>query len=119
VKSLFLIVLLALVSVGAGGADNRPVPAPRVLIVSSARDGLAAEFHELLGERGVESQVAVWEEATAERARAFDLVLVTGAGRVIDRDRVVLDYDRPVLGVGQYGCAYFGLLRLKHGDQHT
>ncbi len=93
--------------------------APRVLIISPERDGLAAEFHALLSDHDIPAVIAQWREATPERAREFDLVLVTGSGRTVNEEQAVLDLDRPVLGVGQYGCAYFGLLRLKHGAQHT
>ena len=92
---------------------------PRVLIVSPEPDGLAREFEELLGEHDVPATVATWAQASAERARGFDLVIVTGKGRSIERSGVVLDYDRPVLGIGPYGCKYFGLMQLKNGHPHT
>ena len=101
------------------GLGGEGAPAPTVLIVSTEKGGLAAEFAELLGDHDIPATVSLWEQATAERAREFDLVLITAPGRRVDEERVVFDYDRPVLGVGSYGCVYFGLLKLKHGHPHT
>ena len=110
--------LLSAVGARPAGAPDDPA-APRVLIVSPTGGGLAAEFAELLEEHAIPVTVALWEEAGAERAREFDLVLVTGPGRNVDKARIVTDYDVPVLGVGPYGCKYFGTLGLKHGHPYT
>ncbi len=94
-------------------------PAPRVLIATPEPDGVAEEYRELLEESGIPATVLAWEEATVERARDFDLVVVAGDRRTVDEDRAVCGYDRPVLGIGPYGCRYFGHQRLKNGYPHT
>lgn len=101
---------------GAGGEGSAP---PKVLIVSTEKGGLAAEYAELLRDHDILATIALWEDASAERAREFDLVIVTAPGRSLDAEKVVTDYDRPVLGIGSYGCVYFGALKLKHGHPHT
>lgn len=98
-------------------AGDEPTP-PSVLIVTPEPDGLAEEFRALLDKYAIPSTVVKWEAATVERARDFDLVMVVGAGRTITGE-VELEFDRPVLGVGPYGCKYFGLMRLKNGHPHT
>lgn len=97
------------------GAERTP---PSVLIVTPEPEGLAEEFRALLTRYEIPATVVDWEEGTIERARDFDLVMVVGAGRSISSD-VETGYDRPVLGVGPYGCKYFGLMRLKNGHPHT
>jgi hypothetical protein len=90
-----------------------------VLIVSPVKGGLADEFRLLLEKHGQRVAVALWNDASTRLARDFDLVIVTGPGRAVKRSEAVLDFGRPVLGVGPYGCKYFGLLNLKHGHPYT
>ena len=59
-----------------------------------------------------------WKTATVEHAKKFDLVVVAGKGRNLGKN-VVTGYDRPVLGVGNYGHHYFGRTRLKHGHPYS
>jgi hypothetical protein len=73
----------------------------------------------LLENHGVAVTVVGWSAATVGYARDFDLVIVTGSGRTINEGEVVKGYDRPVLGIGPYGCKYFGLLKLKNGWPYT
>jgi hypothetical protein len=72
---------------------------------------------DLLQQHGVTVDVASWSKATAQRAEPYDVVVVTGAGRHRSIDAV--DFDRPVLGYGVFGCAYFGRLHLKNGQPYT
>ena len=110
--------LLSLAPAPPAAAPEDP-QAPRVLIATPDPDGVAEEYRELLEDRGIPAIVLPWEEATVERARDFDLVVVAGDRRTVDEDRAVCGYDRPVLGIGPYGCRYFGHQRLKNGHPHT
>jgi len=94
-------------------------PSLRVLIVSAGDDSCADGFKDLLVHHGVVAAVHPWKEATVEKSRKFDLVMIVGKGRRISRAGIVVDYRRPVLGVGPYGCKYFGRLKLKNGHPYT
>jgi len=91
----------------------------KVLFVSEFRSGEAQEIKKLLEMNNAGVTISEWKEATAERAKDFDLVIIGGSTRKVYRDKVVLDYETAVLGLGPYGCKYFGLLRLKNGHPYT
>ncbi len=117
--NLLSLVPLLLPLFGSGAPAVSEDGAPKVLIVSPEAGGIAEDLQEFLDEHDISATIANWSTATAEHAQGFDLVLVCGEGNTAERFKVVLDYDRPVLGVGPYGCAYFGLLDLKPGSPHT
>jgi len=105
---------------GARADEDPGTPAPlatlKILIVSpEAARGHGAGLEKLLSERGAAVKRVSWDDGTVEAARAFDLVVVTGETRRLSGS-VVKGYDRPVLGLGSYGHAWFGSMRLKHGS---
>jgi hypothetical protein len=109
-----LVVVLALGSV-AWGASGKPL---NVLLVSAYWGNEAAGIKWLLEQHGVRVTVTGWAHASARRAKAFDLVIIGGPGRLM-HDGIVRDYEGAVLGLGSYGSAYFGKLKLKGGLPHT
>jgi hypothetical protein len=115
--SLFSSFLLAL-AVLLPAPDESPTP-PRVLIVTPDPEGPGRDFEALLSDHDIPATVVTWEVATVEFARDYDLLMVTGLGRSIEGDGVVTGYDRPVLGIGPYGCTYFGSMKLKNGHPYT
>ena len=103
----------------SGSPGGEKVQALEVLVVTPGKGTETKALQEILDTHGLSVTRLDWEAATRERAESFDLVIVTGSARRIERDRVVLDYNRPVLGMGPYGCSYFGLLKLKNGHPYT
>jgi hypothetical protein len=88
----------------------------KVLVVSpAAEEGHGGWIRDLLAKHGAKAVLASWEQAGAERAREFDLVVVTGPERAVSGVKVVRGYDRPVLGIGPYAYVWFGGSGLKHG----
>jgi hypothetical protein len=117
-----IVLLFVFLSTCLGIAPSVPaetLPPLRVLIVSGGENSGAGGFKDLLEKHGIATEVVPWKEASADKARAFDLVMIVGQGRRIRSTDLVLDYDRPVLGVGPYGCMYFGRLKLKNGHPYT
>ncbi len=117
VLALLLLVLLSGTRSALG--QEGETAALKVLVISGNDPALAGGFKNLLAQHGITSTVHAWTEATRERARAFDLVLVTGKGRRFRERNPILDFGRPVLGVGSYGCVYFGRFKLKNGHPYT
>jgi len=109
-----LVVVLALGSV-AWGTPGKPL---NVLLVSAYWGNEAAGIKWLLEQHGVRVTVSGWPNASARRAKAFDLVIIGGPSRLM-HDGIVRDYEGAVLGLGSYGSAYFGKLKLKGGLPHT
>jgi hypothetical protein len=103
----------------SGSPGGEKAQALEVLIVSPGQEAETKALQELLEAHGLSVTLLGWEAATRERAASFDLVIVTGPGRRIEPEEVVLDYNRPILGIGPYGCRYFGLLKLKNGHPYT
>ena len=105
------------------GDDGRPAEETRlsVLIVSdSGGEARAAGFAELLAEHGVDSDVTggSYTEGAQKRVAEYDLVILVGKSR----PRLITpvhEFEKPVLGVGPFGCAYFGKLHLKNGQPYT
>jgi len=105
-----VVLVLALGSV-AWGASAKPL---KVLLVSAYWGNEAAGIKRLLEQHGVRVTVTGWANANARRAKAFDLVMIGGPNGII-RGGIVRDYKGAVLGLGSYGSAYFGRLKLKGG----
>ena len=114
--------LLSLLSIcGSLVADERsPALKDRAVLVVSpqAADGPAGWIRDLLAKHGARVAVAGWKDATVEKAHKHDLIVIAGRGRRIGNE-AVFGYDRPVLGVGSLGHAYFGRLHLKHGYPYS
>lgn len=125
ISIIIAVALLAVFTRGqaAQAAEGIEKPALLVLVVSPETDSsLIKGIADLLKEHNVTVSFSNWKQATHQRASGFDLVIIAGeCGRRarFDRSRVVLDYDVPVLGIGSYGCHYFGLTKLKNGHPYT
>jgi hypothetical protein len=112
-----LFILLSLVLQGAAFPDKTPL---KIMIACQDKTGpCATELKAFLDQQGIQAVLADWNEAGKEAADHFDLVIVCGDTRYIKRENAVLDYGKPVLGYGPYGCNYFGLLDLKNGHPYT
>jgi len=100
--------------------DNQNFKPLKVLIVTSEiESGYAQGIKNLLDQCRIDSTIAKWTLATIEYANNFDLIIVTEHGRGRDRDDEVLNYEKPVLGYGSFGCSYFGWMNLKNGQPYT
>jgi hypothetical protein len=101
-------------------SKSTSIPPLRVLIVSPEKTGPAEEFRQLLEHYSISVDVANWQTASTDYAQEYDLVLVTGTkARGLRREDVVTGYTVPVLGIGSYGCHYFGLDKFKNGHPYT
>ena len=118
--SLFAIVIACAIATGPVPAqDSKRVQdskrAPKVLIVSPTA-GRAEGFRKLLSQHQIPVSVVAWEEGTAERAKEFDLVMVTGESR---SGKKPLDVKKPILAIGPFGYGYYGRSDLKHGYPYS
>jgi hypothetical protein len=93
----------------------------KILVVASDKDKLyAKEIKALLDGNNCAISITDWAGASAESAKAFDLIIITGKDRRgANNEKIVLDYTTPVLAYGVYGCSYLGVLRLKNGHPYT
>ena len=83
----------------------------RVLIITpNPKVGYGPGIKNLLEEHNIEAELASWEHATGDFASKFDVLIVTGVARRPNIARVRLDYQKPILAYGPYGCAYLGFL---------
>ena len=113
-NSLFAVVIAYAIATGPAPAqDSKRVP--KVLIVSPTA-GRAEGFRKLLSQHQIPVSVVSWEEGTAERAKEFDLVIVTGESR---RGKEPLDVKKPILAIGPFGHGYYGRSDLKHGYPYS
>jgi len=117
---------LALVCAGAlqahwtSAAEPDPDPRLRVLIITSdPAVGYAGGIETLLNKHGLPAQVVSWEQATVEFSEDFDVLVITGCGRNVDKVAARLDFTKPIVAYGPYGCKYLGLLHLKNGHPYT
>ena len=93
---------------------------PRVLIVTpQPEEGYGPGIERLLKKHGLTTRIVSWDEATDELAGQFDVLIVTGVGRYPAMSEVRLDFKKPVLAYGHYGCGYLGHLQLKNGHPYT
>ncbi len=102
---------------GAKSADSGP--ALKVLLVSEFKGDEAREIKKLLEEHNATVTVVRWRDAASGQARDFDLTIIGGTGRNVRRGKSALAFEGAVLGLGPYGCKYFGSLRLKNGHPYT
>lgn len=101
-----------------GSAPAQEHVRPRVLLVCPEKEP-AEGFAALLKEAGFEVEGALPGPEAVERSGRFELVLLAGKSRRPDRGATGLEFPVPVLGLGPYGCGYFGLLKLKNGHPYT
>jgi hypothetical protein len=113
------VVVLVLALAGSAAAEEKALTGLKVLVVSpeAGKEG-AAGIGKLLTSHGAAVTAVAWKDAGLAKARAFDLVVVTGPDRLVGKD-AVWGYEVPVLGLGPYGYVYFGRDRLKHGSPHS
>ena len=119
---LAFMVLLAIVFAGCREQDStaKLESGPNVLIITPQPDeGYGRGIGELLRKRGITSRLVSWGQATEELAGQFDVLIVTGVGRYLAMSEVRLDFQKPVLAYGHYGCGYLGQLQLKNGHPYT
>jgi len=93
---------------------------PKVLIVTpKPEEGYGTGIEALLRKHGLTARLVSWDEANEELADQFDVLIVAGVGRYPATSEVRLDFKKPVLAYGSYGCGYLGCLQLKNGHPHT
>jgi len=110
-KSRAWIVLLV-VGTLAQGTLGEPL---RVLLVSPYPGAGERGVKTLLDKNGAAVSVLPWNRCNGRIAGRFDLVIVGGSQRAMLGRDALRGYQGPVLGMGSFGCAYFGTHKLKHG----
>lgn len=102
-------------------ADHNGVAELTVLIMTpDPTIGYAEGIKTLLSNSGMRADIVSWQYATRQLVDGFDVLIVTGTGRYLDRSvEMHLDYQKPIVAYGPYGCRYLGLLHLKNGHPYT
>jgi hypothetical protein len=125
---LLAFVLLGIVLMGMKSNEQRPisaadlndVPELSVLIVTpDPAIGYAEGIKTLLSDSGIRTDIVSWEQATSQLVDGFDVLVVTGLGRSPRGAKIRLDYHKPIVAYGPYGCKYLGMSHLKNGHPYT
>ncbi|MBI9019533.1 MAG: hypothetical protein JEZ07_19965 [Phycisphaerae bacterium] len=120
-----MLVMMLLVSVGlfsnldaANDSTCSQIPQLKVLIAHS-QQGYSSSIKQLLESKGIKVDNMAVGSLSDSIVKPYDLIIVTGSGRRNKSFGNLKEYDKPVLGYGVYGCAYFGHLKLKNGWPYT
>ena len=97
-------------------ASGKPL---KILLVSPYTTETQRGIKTLLDKNGAEVTISQWGQVGTEWARVFDLVIVSGWGRALLQGDSLPDFDGAVMGMGSYGCTYFGKFKLKNGLPYT
>jgi hypothetical protein len=101
-------------------ADQKNIPKLKVLIITpDPATGYANGIQTLLRKSGLQTEVVSWDQATDDTADNYDVLVVTGLGRSPRGAKIRLDYHKPIVAYGPYGCKYLGMSHLKNGHPYT
>ena len=101
-------------------AAQTNMPKLRVLIITpDPAIGYASGIETLLRNSDLQAEVVSWDQATSDTVENYDVLVVTGLGRSPRGAKIRLDYHKPIVAYGPYGCKYLGMLRLKNGHPYT
>ena len=100
--------------------DLDTIPKLKVLIITpDSTVGYGQGIKNLLEDYELQADVVEWKKATVKFTKKYDILIVTGPGRKPDRKESRLDYKKPIVAYGPYGCVYLGFLQLKNGHPYT
>jgi hypothetical protein len=97
---------------------NTQMPPLNVVIVHFD-EGYASSIKHLLESKGINVEVMPVASLNKSIIEPYDLIIITGSKRILREVDYIREYNKPVLGYGVYGCAYFGKLQLKNGWPYT
>ena len=99
--------------------NSKLIPENILIVTSDVEGGYGPGIKQLLEKNKLSATILDWKSATIEKAKDFDLIIVTGTDRYLLDSCYVFNYDKPILAYGPYGCAYLGKLNLKNGHPYT
>ena len=100
--------------------DNGNAQIPQLnVIIAHFNEGYASSIKHLLESKGINVEVMPVTSLNTSIIEPYDLIIITGSQRRIVGADYIQEYNKPVLGYGVYGCAYFGKLQLKNGWPYT
>lgn len=89
------------------------------VVIAHSNEGYASSIKHLLESKGIKVEAMPVASLSTSIIEPYDLIIITGSKRRLGRTDHVKEYNKPVLGYGVYGCAYFGKLKLKNGQPYT
>ena len=95
-----------------------PLPQLKV-VIAHFNQGYASSIKYLLESKGIQVEAMPVSSLNRSITELYDLIIITGSERSLECADYVKEYNKPVLGYGVYGCAYFGKLKLKNGQPYT
>ena len=123
VSACLLIALMVSVCLfsNASAAKNSAYPQiPQLkVVIAHSNEGYASSIKHLLESKGIKVETMPVASLNTSIIEPYDLIIITGSERRLGRADYVKEYNKPVLGYGVYGCAYFGKLKLKNGQPYT
>ena len=92
---------------------------PLKVVIAHSNEGYASSIKHLLESKGLKVEAMPVASLSTSIIEPYDLIIINGLKRRIARADHIKEYNKPVLGYGVYGCAYFGKLKLKNGQPYT
>ncbi len=115
-----LMVSVCLLSSASAAENNGNIQIPPLkVVIAHSNEGYASSIKHLLESKGIKVEAMPVASLSTSVIEPYDLIIITGAKRRLGRADHVKEYNKPVLGYGVYGCAYFGKLKLKNGWPYT
>lgn len=115
-----LIVSVCLSSNASAAKNNGNIQIPQLkVVIAHSNEGYASSIKQLLESKGIKVETTPIASISNSILEPYDLVIITGSERRLKQADYVREYNKPVLGYGVYGCAYFGKLKLKNGQPYT
>ncbi len=115
-----LMVSMCLFSSASAAENSGNIRIPQLkVVIAHSNEGYASSIKHLLESKGIKVEVMSVASLSTSIIEPYDLIIITGSKRRVERAGHVKEYNKPVLGYGAYGCAYFGKLKLKNGWPYT
>lgn len=117
---VFVVLIQQKDTIHTPSTDSNTFTKLKVLIITpDSAVGYGQGIKNLLEDYELQADVVEWKKATIRFTKEYDVLIVTGLGRNPDKKEVRLDYKKPVVAYGPYGCVYLGFLQLKNGHPYT
>jgi hypothetical protein len=118
--ALVVSVCLLLNDSAAKNKVNIQLSLPQLKVaIAHFNQGYTSSIKHLLESKGIQVEAIPVSSLNRSITESYDLIIITGSERSLGRADYVKEYNKPVLGYGVYGCAYFGKLKLKNGQPYT
>ena len=115
-----LMVSVCLLSSASAAKNSASIQIPPLnVVIAHSNEGYASSIKHLLESKGIKVEAMPLASLNPSIIQPYDLIIITGSKRRVESADHVKEYNKPVLGYGAYGCAYFGKLKLKNGWPYT